>query len=363
AEIIQALKVVDSNYSFSSTCDDGERFKLMFPDSNIAKNYCQSRTKVNYVIKHGLSPYVKDLYVKDFNGKPFVFKFDESTTQQVKKQYDAYVQYWSTETDLVTSVYCGSIFIGHCLSKDLLHHFHTIGNEMSWEPDFLLQIGMDGPNVNLKFENDLCTQIDNNYGVSFLKLGSCGLHITHNGFRKGITEFGFDFETFVCDINYFFKSSAARRQDYKLMEIFTEIEAKYALKHTRVRWLSMKHPILRILEQWENLKEYFLNFLPKSDNFSSKIKPTPRYKRILEFLKSATSKAELCFIAFVSHEFEEFLSKMQANEPMIHCIYENMSLLLFNIMNFLTNAALTVKVDGHSKAKEGCELASLDINM
>ncbi|CAL4060167.1 unnamed protein product [Meganyctiphanes norvegica] len=49
---------------------------------------------------------------------------------------------------------------------------------------------------------------------------------------------------------------------------------------------------------------------------------------------------------------------------MIHCIYENMSLLLFNIMkNFLTNAALTVKVDGHSKAKEGCELASLDINM
>ena len=47
--------------------------------------------------------------------------------------------------------------------------------------------------------------------------------------------------------------SAARRQDYKLMEMFTEIEAKYTLKHTIVRWISYKNPILRILEQWGNL--------------------------------------------------------------------------------------------------------------
>ena len=50
AEIIQALKVVNSNYSFTSTQDDGERFRLMFPDSTIAKNFQQSKTKVNYTI-------------------------------------------------------------------------------------------------------------------------------------------------------------------------------------------------------------------------------------------------------------------------------------------------------------------------
>ena len=69
----------------------------------------------------------------------------------------------------------------------------------------MLQIGMDGPNVNTKFERDLSTQIFNNYGVSFLKLGSCGLHVTHNAFRKGINAFGFDVETFVSDTSYFFK--------------------------------------------------------------------------------------------------------------------------------------------------------------
>ena len=104
-----------------------------------------------------------------------------------------------------------------------------------------------------------------------MRLGSCGIHITNNSFRKGVTEFGFDVETFVNEISFYFKMSAARRQDYKLMEMFTEIEAKYDLKHTIVRWLILKNPILRILEQWGNLDEYFLKYLPKQDNFISKI--------------------------------------------------------------------------------------------
>ena len=33
----------------------------------------------------------------------------------------------------------------------------------------------------------------------------------------------------------------------------------------------MKYVALRLLEQWSNLKEYFLNFLPKQSNFKSEI--------------------------------------------------------------------------------------------
>ena len=127
-----------------------------------------SKTKVNYVIKHGLSPYVKELYINDFIGTPFVFKFDETTTIQTKKQYDGYVQYWSPEQNLITSVYCGSIFVGHCTAKDLIHHFNQIGQEMKWKTDLLLQIGMDGPSVNIKFEKDLATEINELYGVSHI---------------------------------------------------------------------------------------------------------------------------------------------------------------------------------------------------
>ena len=63
--------------------------------------------------------------------------------------------------NLVNSVYCGSLFVGHCFSKDLLHHFATFVEDMNLEPDLLMQ------NVNSKFEKDLYTQIYDHYGVSF----------------------------------------------------------------------------------------------------------------------------------------------------------------------------------------------------
>ena len=39
SEIFQALKCVESNLSFASSNGDNQQFKLMFPDSNIARNY------------------------------------------------------------------------------------------------------------------------------------------------------------------------------------------------------------------------------------------------------------------------------------------------------------------------------------
>ena len=67
----------------------------MFPDSKIAEGYKQNETKIKYNIQYGIAPYFKEKLQKDFYHNPFSFKFDETTTSQVKKQYDRYVHYWS----------------------------------------------------------------------------------------------------------------------------------------------------------------------------------------------------------------------------------------------------------------------------
>ena len=85
AEILQALHVVDANQSFASVDGDSERFKRMFPDSKIAAEYAQHAEKLRYVIVYGLAPYVKELRSKDAKDTFFTYKFDESTTSQVKK--------------------------------------------------------------------------------------------------------------------------------------------------------------------------------------------------------------------------------------------------------------------------------------
>ena len=97
------------------------------------------------------------------------------------------------------------------------------------------------------------------------------------------------------------------------MQLITEIEAKCALRHVIGMWLSIKYPVLCLPEQWENINEYFFKYIPTTDNYKKLIKTNARYERIITFLRKSTSKADLCFIAFVSHDFEEFLTKMQSN--------------------------------------------------
>ena len=38
--------------------------------------------------------------IRDFKLQPFSFKFEETTTSQVKRQCDGYVQFWSNEKRL-----------------------------------------------------------------------------------------------------------------------------------------------------------------------------------------------------------------------------------------------------------------------
>ena len=98
AETIRALDYVGSGYSFASANNDNEKFRLMFPDSTIAKAHKQIETKIAYVIQHGIAPYIKEKVLAEVCDKPFAFKFVETTTEQIKKQNDGYVQYWSSET-------------------------------------------------------------------------------------------------------------------------------------------------------------------------------------------------------------------------------------------------------------------------
>ena len=103
---------------------------------------------MKYVIQYGIAPHMLSSLKDDFQDMPFTFKFDESTTTQVKKQYDGYVQYWSKKIACVTTAYCGSLFFVHCPADKLLEYFHEFGNNMKLDPKYLLHLGMDGPNVN-----------------------------------------------------------------------------------------------------------------------------------------------------------------------------------------------------------------------
>ena len=120
----------------------------MSPDSEIAKNYQMSATKVMYIIRHGIAIYVRNDLKKEIDDRPFTFRFDESTTEQVKKQYDGYATFFSTSQQQVKTAYFGTLFVGQCSSEDMITHFHDFVKGKSLTVKYLLNLGMDGPNIN-----------------------------------------------------------------------------------------------------------------------------------------------------------------------------------------------------------------------
>ena len=40
----------------------------------------------------------------------FIFKFDETTTSQTKKQHDGYLQFYPKKHSEIINAYCGSLF-------------------------------------------------------------------------------------------------------------------------------------------------------------------------------------------------------------------------------------------------------------
>ena len=156
AEIIDVIYKAQYNYSFSSASGDAARYRMMFPGHPAAENYSCSSTKSTYLLKYGIAELLKEDLIKDMQNVPYTFKFDETTTSQVKKQYDAYICYWSPSYDQIVNMYAGSLFVGHCPAKELVKHFYEITDQLNLNGEYLVHLGMDGPNVNLKFERESC---------------------------------------------------------------------------------------------------------------------------------------------------------------------------------------------------------------
>ena len=83
------------------------------------------------------------------------------------------------------------------------------------------------------------------------------------------------------------KLSSAQRKDYAYLHVFTDTLDVFAIKHVESRWLTMKYVALRTVEQWANLQEYFMKFLPKQNGFTKLSQPV-RHQCIAAALKHVT---------------------------------------------------------------------------
>ena len=323
AEALWAMKTADGHFPFSTSENLPGLFREMFPDSVIAKQFSMSSTKVSYLLSHGLGPLFADKLTQDIidSGTFYTLYFDETTTVQNKKQFDLLVRFWSESRREVEIHFLQAIFMGHSTAEKVVSAFVDTITARKLPLTKLLSVSSDGPNVNKSIKKKLETAIQGAGGRGLVDVGFCSIHMVHNSFGKGISEFGSEVESLVIETFYFFKKSPCRQEDMERKHSDMEMEVKKFLKHGQTRWLTLIPAVIRLKELLPALKEYL-----KSVSSDKDITRNEKYRAIQHKLQSKEQvlMVQMCFLESVKPIFDEFLTCMQATGPLIHSLHLSM---------------------------------------
>jgi len=214
-------------------------------------------------------------------------------------------------------------FTGHAKGEDMVKHF--IAGLGGLDKSKLLQIGMDGPNVNWKFFDIIQRKLQDEFGSTVLNIGSCGLHIVHNSFKAGFSKSGWNIGDFLGALFYLFKDSPARRDDFFEITGSTTLPLKF-VQH---RWLENVPVVERAIQILPNVNKYIKAVeekkLPHPGNKS--------FDTVKEHCKDALILTKLHFFKFIALKLQPFLISYQTNRPMICFLGDDLCALLRSLMS------------------------------
>lgn len=321
AEIIWCLSSVMSHKSLRCAANDVSVFPLMFPDSDIASKMQLQRTKIGYVILQGLAPYFHNELKKELvECSEFVVGFDESLNKVAQLgQMDLVVRFWNEDSHRISTRYFSSQFLNHATSADLLQAFTQAFPEFDMSK--IVQVSMDGPNVNIKFLRDLSASLatDPNSPI-LLDIGTCGLHSVHGAFKAGMKATEWELITFLRALYVLFRDVPARRGDFTHFSGSTV----FPLKFCSIRWVENGKVARRAVEM-----------LPKVIQYVDKVGKDPKlapkcnsFHNVASALKDGLLICKLTFFQTVANEVEPFLTKFQSDSPLAPLLYESLKKIL-----------------------------------
>ena len=161
----------------------------MFPDSEIAQQFHIGKDKLAYLSIFGLAPYFRKTIYEQLKKCQFIsVSYDKALNKVAQKtQMDIHVIFQDPETGFIVTNYLTSEFLESTKSEDLLQHFqHGLGLNNIIDPAKIINVAMDGPNVNWKMLRLLKQEL----GLipecpKLVDFGSCALHVVNGAFKYG----------------------------------------------------------------------------------------------------------------------------------------------------------------------------------
>ena len=158
----------------------------------------------------------------------------------------------------------------------------------------------------------------------------------HNSFKIALDSIDWPIEEFLQNLVLWFNRSPPRRDDYlKVAKIVSDDVGKFIRRFVVTRWLDVGPIFDRVIEQWINLRHYFLVYLPSKDKKSIQ---TFRYVQIRSMFDDNLTLIRLKFFAFLYHHvYEETLLWFQQTQPLIHLLHDQCEQLIRRLFSCFIN--------------------------
>ena len=221
---------------------------------------------------------------------------------------DIGLRYFNGDTGLVETKYFDSAFLKHPNCENL--HEKLLQSLSDLKLEKLLQISMDGTNVNWDVLKRHSQYREEKELAQLVIIGSCGLHVVNGAFRTGMMETDWDIHKVLHAEFFVFDESPARRDVY-IKKTGSDV---FPLHFCKTRWVEDKIAASRAIQIWPDISKVIRHWL------SLVISKQPQNKSFDVLVKNHTDPLmliKLHFFKFIASILSPFLRRFQMPKPMI----------------------------------------------
>ena len=312
AEILWAIRTSLTHSSLRSCDGISKLFSRMFSDSNIAKSFSLARTKCGYFINFGVAPYLKDQLLSIIDTSTFfVVSYDESMNRIFQEeQMDIGLRYFNDDTGLVETKSFDSAFLKCPNSENFHEKFLQSLSDLKLEK--LLQISMDGPNVNWDVLKRHSQYREEKELAQLVIIGSCSLHIVSHKVLHAVWKL--------------FGESPARRDVY-IKETGSEV---FSLHFCKTRWVEDEIVASRAIQISPDISKVIRHWLSLA---KSKRPQNKSFNVLIKHHTDPLMLIKLHFFKFIASILSPFLHHFQTPKSMILFLSTELDATLRQVMS------------------------------
>lgn len=309
------------------------------PDSAIAKLIQCGRTKSTQIADI-IGKQASDQTLSDLKKKKVSLIVDETTDVSTKKCLVLVARYFDTNFGILDK-FLTLIEISKADAISIYNVIKEFFVSFSIPMQNLIGLATDGANVMAGEVGGLKALLCNKNDIFYIKCTCHSLHLCSSYACKQMPN---SLESLCRNIYSYFSHSPKRIEELKEFQDYCSVKPHKILGVCQTRWLSLEGVILRIIEQWDSLKLYFISCYYEVQG----VKPA-------HIAEEMTSKVK-CYFLFLSYILpiinnlnKEFQSESSRLPYLYASIKTNFLLILSNFVKreYINN---NVEIDYKNKA-------------